>query len=162
MKACGHCGSTERDSNGQCRCRNTIYRATRGAAKATADKARRFYDSALKASKGDVVKALQGTREEFPSPAPARKAPADRKPKAERKTPAQKKAATKKAEEIIEDARKAVAEKAEPERYLLVVDDFEEHRLARKDAAIKRGIKSGQPWTVFYKGKVVAASDDLL
>src|SRR6478609_3554235 len=81
MKPCPHCASKDRDSNGQCRCRNVAYRSFRGVPAATAQKAKRFYDSALTASKGNVEKALAATREEFPSLAKA-KAPADRKQKA--------------------------------------------------------------------------------
>lgn len=146
--ACQYCKSTERDSNGQCHCRNIAYRALRGN-----DKAKAFYDSALKASKGDIVKALQATREEFPSLV---KPPADRK--------ASVKKAVKKAEADLAAETKDAETKAEPERYILVVkDDFTDpFPYARKDAAIKNGIRSGDAWEVTYKGKVVAQSDDLI
>jgi hypothetical protein len=42
------------------------------------------------------------------------------------------------------------------------VDDWEETPYARKDAAVKNGVRSGKGWQVTYKGKVVASSDDLL
>lgn len=34
MKPCPHCGSTDRDSNGQCACRNAAYRARKKAERA--------------------------------------------------------------------------------------------------------------------------------
>jgi hypothetical protein len=169
LKACPYCKDTTRDSNGQCHCRNVAYRALRGAPKTTAEKARKVYNDALKGNKGDVDKALAAMREEFPSlAAKARKAPADKKPKAEKKTAKQKKAAVAKADKIIEDAKAAVAEKAEtkaePERYFLHIDDdfTDPKAYARKDAAVKNGVRSGEQWHVVYKGKTVAASDDLL
>lgn len=172
LKKCPHCADTTRDSNGQCHCRNVLYRALRGTAKATAEKARRVYNDALKANKGNIDKALTEMREEFPSlAAKTRKAPADKKPKAEKKTPAQKKAAVKKADKIIDEAKQKAAEaakadepKAEPERYVLHIEDewTDPKPYARKDAAIKNGVRSGEAWRVVYKGKVVAVSDDVL
>ena len=166
LKACAYCGSTERDSNGQCHCRNVAYRVLRTAAKTTADKARRVYDAALKTHKGDTDKALAAMREEFPSlAAKARKAPADRKAASPKK--AAKKAAAKKAAPAKKTPEQAGAEdsgKAEPERYILnIEDDFTDPKpYARKDAAIKNGVRSDEKWNVTYKGKVVAQSDDVL
>jgi hypothetical protein len=77
LKPCPHCKSKDRDSNGQCHCRNVLYRALRGASKATAAKAKAHYDAALSRFKGKVDRALADTREEYPSlAAKVRKAPA--------------------------------------------------------------------------------------
>jgi hypothetical protein len=175
LKACGYCGSTERDSNGQCHCRNVAYRVLRTAAKTTADKARRVYDSALKSNKGSVEKALASMREEFPSlAAKARKAPADKKAASTKKGSTKKTAAAKthdpaKPEKagdkgLTPEQAGAQDTKSEPERYVLnILDDFTDPKpYARKDAAIKNGVRSDAAWNVTYKGKVVAQSDDVL
>jgi flagellar biosynthesis GTPase FlhF len=184
MKACPHCASTDRDSNGQCHCRNVAYRALRGSAKTTAEKARKVYDATLKSAKGDTDKALAAMREEFPSlAAKARKAPADNKPKAEKKTAAQKKAAKAKADKQIADAKDLAREKAATKKahedneaaleadadplkgkYVLhIEDDFTDpYPYSRKDLAVKNGVKSGEAWRVVLNGKVVAVSDDVL
>jgi hypothetical protein len=160
MKPCPYCGDKNRDSNGQCRCRNAAYRAFRGVAKTTADKARKVYNDALKNNKGDVAKALTTTREEFPSLVKVRQ-PADRKAPTKKATkPKKGKDADKAADAIVEKAK----EKAKAPRYVLVIKDgfTDPYEYARKDAAVKNGVKSGEEWEVTLNGKVVAQSDDLL
>jgi hypothetical protein len=184
LKPCTFCASTNRDSNGQCRCRNTIYRATRGAADATKKKAIKHFDAALKTAKGDPAKALASTREEFPSLAPkraakkaapakkttpAKKAAAKKAAAPAKKAAAKKAAAPKKgkaadaaADAIVEETKKAVAPSVG--KYVLEIKDgFTDPKgYARKDAAVKNGVRSQEEWTVTLNGKVVAQSDDLL
>jgi hypothetical protein len=185
LKPCEHCGSKNRDSNGQCRCRNTLYRALKDAPAATKQKATKHFNAALKTAKGDAAKALASTREEFPSLAPKRKAPADRKSPAKKTaakkatpakktaakkaTPAKKAATPKKgkaadeaADAIVEETRKAVAPSVG--KYVLEIKDgFTDPKgYARKDAAVKNGVRSNEEWTVTLNGKIVAQSDDLL
>lgn len=112
FKPCPHCGSTDRDSNGQCHCRNLAYRAARKAALAATKKAK----------------------------------PAKAQPKPEVKK-------TKQFKDTV------VHTTTEPARYVLAVDGEDERKYARKDAAIKNGVRSGREWTVSYKGKIVATSE---
>jgi len=160
LKKCTHCGSTKRDSNGQCNCRNTLYRALRGVAKTTAEKAAKHYNVALKNKKGDPQAALAITREAYPALQPKRaaKKAAPAKKAVAKKTA--KKAASKKAETV------AVTPKKAP-RYTAVLSDGETKTVARKDAAINWAVKQAngsQTWQVKVEGsgKVVAVSDDLL
>jgi hypothetical protein len=135
MKPCKFDGATDRDSNGQCHCRNVAYREVR---KAVTQKTKimKAYDGAL-LDGASIEDALAATRAKVPALV--------------------KKAAPKK-------AKKAEPKKVEPERYTLQVDDdlTEDKQYARKDAAIKNGVRSGEAWKVIYKGKVVAESDDLI
>jgi hypothetical protein len=151
LKACTFCGSTERDSNGQCHCRNIVYRLV---AKAPQQKTKiiKTFNAAL-AEGENIEGAANMTRAKVPAVGKV-------------KVPAAKKVAKKAAKK----AKKAPAKKSEPTpvpvgpdetkpRYILTVDGFEETPYARKDAAIKNGVRSGQEWTVTYKGKTVATSE---
>jgi hypothetical protein len=168
MKPCPHCGSKDRDSNGQCRCRNTLYRLTKPLTKTDAARAKEIFTEVLNRKGGTAEKAQAEVRVAFPTPVRAAKAA---KKAVAKKTIAKKAAkpptrVQREAEDAAVKAAKKVAddatEKRDPERYLLVLDDFEEVKYARKDAAIKNGVRSGQAWKVVYKGKVVAQSDDLI
>src|SRR5690349_18964771 len=70
LKKCAYCGSTKRDSNGQCSCRNTLYRALRNAPKSIKGKVTTHFNVALKNKKGDPQSALAVTREAYPAIAP--------------------------------------------------------------------------------------------
>jgi len=179
MKKCVRCNSTKRDSNGQCACRNVLYRALRNVIPAKRAKIVAFYDEALKTNKGNVAKALAATREDFPSIAPAKKAPAKKTLTKRqqtivnsRKAAIKKAAASEKAQREAEDeavkkarkeADKAILNRPEAKnRYVLTGANVNEtSTFARKDAAIKNGIRSGGAWTVTRNGKVVASSEDL-
>ena len=145
LKPCKFDGSTDRDSNGQCHCRNVAYRLV---SKAPQQKAKilKAFNAAL-ADGENVEGAANVTRAAVPATGKVRK-PAAKK--------ATKKAAVK---PKAEKATPAPTEKPTPERYILVVDGFEETPYARKDAAIKNGVRSGQEWVVNYKGKTVATSE---
>jgi hypothetical protein len=165
LRACPYCGSTERDSNGQCACRNTLYRLRQRASTADQPKVKTTYDDVLKGKGGSIEDAVLAVRQKFDYLAPKKAAAPTKggkgkasKPEPKKATKAQKKAQVEKAEKVIEDAKA----KAGPARYLLDVEGQDQKAYARKDAAIKNGVRSGQAWTVTYKGKVVAGSDDLL
>jgi hypothetical protein len=175
LKACTFDGATDRDSNGQCHCRNVGYRLVRKAPqKKTA--ILKAFDGALKDGKSieDAVAAAQGAVPALapkPRKAPAKKTPAKGKKTSSTKPPKGQKAKDKAAEIVKEAVEKvtgteavAPAEKADPARYVLnILDDFTDPKpYARKDAAIKNGVRSGEVWNVTYKGKVVAQSDDVL
>ena len=168
LKACPFDGATERDSNGQCHCRNVLYREVRKAPQQKA-KIEKTFNGLLKDGEPIVV-ALNGTREAVPAlvrttkkAAAAKKAAKPKGEKASTATKPKAKKATKKAAATAEKAAEPEAEKAtDKARYVLTVADWEEKPFARKDAAIKAGVRSGEDWKVVYKGKTVAASDDLL
>ena len=161
LKACPFDGATERDSNGQCHCRNVLYREVRKAPQQKA-KIQKTYDGLLKDGEG-VVGALAGARAAVPALAAASRKPAATKAPAKKAT---KKAATSKPvkEKAEKPAPAAKAEKPAPDRYVLHIEDgFTDPKgYARKDAAVKNGVRSGESWKVMLKGKTVAASDDLL
>jgi len=102
LKPCPHCGSGDRDSNGQCRCRNVLYRLTKGLNPRTGDKARArdLYNETLAKKGGTVEKATAALRAEFPAPA--------RKVREAKKATAKKalsgKAAAKKAAAVTREA----------------------------------------------------------
>jgi hypothetical protein len=186
MKPCAFDGATDRDSNGQCKCRNVLYRLTQRAATADQPKVKVTYNDVLKGTKGaqdkQIEKAVAAVREAFPYLAAKKTAAAKsgKAPKAEKKTAAQKKAAVKKADKIIDEAKQKAAEdaavkaaKAEADKateakvgkgkYVLVLADGTTSEYARKDAAVKAGIRAEQDWQVKApSGKVVAVSDDLI
>jgi hypothetical protein len=147
LKACTFCGSTERDSNGQCHCRNIVYRLV---AKAPQQKAKiiKTFNAAL-AEGENVEGAANVTRAKVPAVGKV-KVPAKK---------AAKKAPAKKAAKKAEPTPAPVGPDETKPRYILTVDGFEETPYARKDAAIKNGVRSGQEWTVTYKGKTVATSE---
>lgn len=177
FKPCPFCASKERASNGQCACRNSLYRLTKAATSdSMAKKVAVLFNGAVKS--GDATKAVARVREEFPSLARTKTAPT--KKALAKKTEADKRAARVAAKENKKNADVAAKDKAahadvtvdalldgpasKPERYVLnILDDFTDPKpYARKDAAVKNGVRSGEDWNVTYKGKVVAASDDLL
>jgi hypothetical protein len=130
FKPCQHCGSTDRDSNGQCHCRNVAYREAR------------------KAALAKTQKPKQNKKKAQPKPQPPITVP--------------KKAKGLKVVHTTTEPEPVKTEptpKPTPERYILTVDGFEETPYARKDAAIKNGVRSGMEWTVTYKGKIVATSE---
>jgi len=118
LKPCRFCKSTERDTNGQCHCRNVLYRATRLVTKSTADKAKAHYNAVLVAKKGDIEKALADTREEYPSLVKPRAKSKGEKTgdalvkAAQKQTAKQKKAQVDKAEQVIDAAKAKAAERA--------------------------------------------------
>ena len=169
LKACPFDGATDRDSNGQCHCRNVLYREVKKAPQQKA-KIQKAYDGMLKDGES-IAAALEAARTAVPALArPTKKAAVPAKKASKKTASKQAKKAQAKAEKIIAEEFAKVEEKqaeaakatADKPRYLLQVDGWEETSYARKDAAIKNGVRSGKPWTVVYKGKNVATSDDLL
>jgi hypothetical protein len=161
--ACPFDGATVRDSNGQCHCRNVLYREWQKDLSIKDDMTLIFNKALLD---GDSIEtALAAVRAEFPHLVRTRKinaTPTPAAPPAVVETPAvvedEKKPTT---AEIIKD--EVAVEKAEKPRYVLAfVPSGQTTEYARKDAAIKAGVRSGGEWTVSYKGKKVAQSDELL
>jgi cell division septation protein DedD len=142
LKGCPFDGATTRDSNGQCHCRNVLYRERRKAPQQE-KKIEKTFNQALKAGK-TPEEALVILRDAVPALKPTRK------PRAEKAAPAKKAAKPEPKPEPEPEAKP---------RYVLTVDGFEETPYARKDAAIKNGVRSGEPFTVTYKGKIVHTSD---
>jgi hypothetical protein len=174
LKPCPNCGSTARDTNGQCACRNALYRITRRAATDDVARIKKSFDTAIGNGSGDVEEARAVVAKKFPylaKKAPAKKAPAKKAAKGKKAAAAKKAAAPKPSKKAQAQAPAAPAPKPEPAapaadpkaRYLLQVEgEAEPRRYARKDAAVKNGVRSGKAWEVLYKAKVVAASSDLL
>lgn len=176
LKPCPFDGSTERDSNGQCACRNTLYRLVQRSTTGDAPNVKVTFNDVLQGKKKNTIPdAVEAVRKAFPYLAPQPRKAAEKKaaaPKAEKKTAAQKKAAVKKAEKIIEEATDKAVKKAKADadkavaksgKYTLVLADETTTEYARKDAAVKAGIRAKQEWRVIApSGKVVAVSDDLI
>jgi hypothetical protein len=119
LKQCSKCRSTSRDSNGQCHCRNVLYRLKARAAKKDQPKIAALYDDTLASTKGKVDRAVAAVREEFPSLAKPRKARkgldaevSHKGKQVGRRTAAQKKAAVAEAEGVIDAAKAKAAERA--------------------------------------------------
>lgn len=99
LRPCPYDNSTNRDSNGQCHCRNVLYRLSQKVNKADRPKVAKVYNDTLEANKDtlkpveNIETALTAVRAKFPA----------LKPKVALKAPAKKAAAPKRGPKVIAD-----------------------------------------------------------
>ena len=164
-KPCAFDAVVERDSNGQCHCRNVLYREWQKDL-TIKDNISKVYNESL-LDGGTIADALAVVREAFPSLVKTRRI----NPKPSPAAPAEVVEDEEDVKAVLEadvvpiaDIMDAVSEelKTKPKYVLVFQPSGQETEYARKDAAIKNVVRSGGEWAVTYKGKTVAQSDNLL